>query len=280
MATLIIASCTKPDPMDDYMEPPVIMETPVTSIGGTDYFGVLDQPYGLHEREVVDILHNNSNIVDGVVILFHGGAYVQYDKDTIYTSEYAPLVKNMLDNNITIVNASYKYLDSVGLANPISSGGAVIDAVVEMYPNKNIVVAGVSAGAGIALYNTFVTDIPQVTGVVALDAQDLDVRQWEEVFPELNVDLTLQIPQFAMLYAQLYGATDSSNWGLEQYMDEGDPAVFIENSVDRPFSLLDIDNLYHNVGHATVLASQMRDAGIEVTEGGDLLNFIKTRLNE
>ena len=254
-----------------------ILDVNTTNILGTDYHWVDNTPYGAHDREILDIIYPAQR-VEGVVVTLHGGAYVRYDKDTLYNSQYTPLLKGLLDNNIAVVNANYKYLDEIGLANPISSGGSLIDWVKSNFQDTPFVMAGVSAGSGISLYNGLVTDHENLVGIVALEMQDLDVYQWEDVFPELNVDQVRQIPQFSMLYDQLYAGVESHNWGLQQYLDPNDPALYVKNTPDRAFNLFDIDNLYHNVKHAEVFANTARDAGVDVTTDGDIIQWILTQL--
>ena len=145
----------------------------------------------------------------------------------------------------------------------------MLDTIIDQY--GPVYVGGVSAGAGISLWNGLQRD--DIKGIIALEMQDLNVRQWEDVFPQLDVDQVLQIPQFNMLYSELYGATAASEWSLDNILGNGTP-LYVLNSVDRPFNLFDIDNLYHNVGHATVFADKAKAAGHEVTTSGTIKQFI------
>ena len=233
-----------------------------------------DVSYGDHEREVYDKITKKCEYIKETLVLFHGGAYTRFDKDTLYTDDkYAPIVADLLDNGVRIINANYKYLEDIGLENPIGSGRTLLDTIIDEY--GPVYVGGVSAGAGISLWNGLQRD--DVKGIIALEMQDLDVRQWEDVFPGLNVDVVLEIPQFDMLYKELYGATQPSEWSLDKVLGNGVP-LYVMNSVDRPFvfpqGLFDIDNLYHNVNHATLFVEKAKAAGHEVTTAGTIKDFI------
>lgn len=272
--TLLALACSKDK---DPIGTTTIFEiVPSITINGSEFRIAEDVAYGSHEREVLDVVLPAGQSI-GTAVLLHGGAYVRFDKDTLYTDpQYSQMVKALLDNNVTIVNANYKYLENVGLPNPISSGGSLLDWVEANHPG-NIVIGGVSAGAGISLYNGLVSN-RGILGIVALEMQDLDVHQWEEVFPELNIENVLSGPLtgpvFRPLYDQLYETTFADAWGLTQHLDANDPPIYVRNTVDRPFSLFDIDNLYHNVNHATVFAEKAREAGIEVVTEGDPVSFM------
>ena len=263
-----------------------ILDVNTTNILGTDYHWVDNSSYGAHEREILDIIYPAQR-VEGVVVTLHGGAYVRYDKDTLYNSQYTPLLKGLLDNNIAVVNANYKYLDEIGLDNPTSSGNTLMEWTKHNFPDMPYVMAGVSAGSGISLYNGLRDDHENLVGIVALEMQDLNVHQWEDVFPALDIAAARAIEvngeqPFDMLYNQLYAGTDPADWGLYQYLDDSDPALYIKNTPAReftfPFGLYDFDNLYHNVGHAELFANAARDAGVDVTTDGDIIQWILTQL--
>ena len=277
LLTLLLTSCLKdpvividvPDPCE------LIALNESVLIGDTNYvLSKHDVSYGDHDREIYDEIVKKCVDIKETVVLFHGGAYTKFDKDTLYTDDkYAPIISDLLDNGVRIINANYKYLEDIGLDNPMSSGKLLLDNIVDQY--GPVYVGGVSAGAGISLWNGLQRD--DVKGIIALEMQDLNVRQWEDVFPELDVDETLEHPlygpTFTMLYNELYGATQATDWSLDNILGNGTP-LYVLNSVDKPFHLVDIDNLYHNVNHATLFVEKAKAAGHEVTTSGTIKQFI------
>lgn len=188
---------------------------------------------------------------------------MRFDKDTLYTHPvYAAQMADLLSLGIRIINANYKYLEEVGLNNPMQSGANAIDYIKELYPEDNIILGGVSAGAGISLYHGLKRN--DIDGIIALEMQDLNVHQWEEVFPDLNVEQTLRIKAFADLYTLFYGDSNPTDWSLQPLLGNGTP-IYVLNTVDRPFNLLDTDNLYHNIRHAEVFARAAQSAGHPIT---------------
>ena len=277
LLTLLLTSCLKdpvividvPDPCE------LIALNESVLIGDTNYvLSKHDVSYGDHDREIYDEIVKKCVDIKETVVLFHGGAYTKFDKDTLYTdTKYAPIIADLMDNGVRVINANYKYLEDIGLDNPTSSGKTLLDYIVDQY--GPVYVGGVSAGAGISLWNGLQRD--DIKGIIALEMQDLNVRQWEDVFPALNVDVVLQIPSFEMLYSELYGATQATDWSLDNILGNGTP-LYVLNTVDRPFvfpqGLFDIDNLYHNINHATLFVEKAKAAGHEVTTSGTIKNFI------
>ena len=279
--TMFAVSCSKDEPIDE--DPLVQVPIPMIDIAGVNYpIYHEDFQYGDHEREILDVILPHEAII-GTAVLLHGGAYVRYSKDTLYSSpKYSQVVKSLLDGGVRIVNANYKYLENVGLGNPMDSGSKLLDWVSSEYQG-NIVVGGVSAGAGISLHNGLQRD--DIAGIIALEMQDLDVHQWTDVFPDFDVEQVLGLsPDFQTLYDELYGDTSHDDWTLSKIMDANDPPVYVKNTSMGKYSLISlltsagIDNLYHNVGHAEVFAKKAEDAGIDVTTDGDLTEWVIDKL--
>ncbi len=295
---LLLITLTMGCMKDDVVVEPPIIEPPVVPVSilgieesdppfDTDALFFKDYEYGNRERQKLDFILPDNSI--GTAILFHGGAYIRYDKDTLYNSEYTELVSKLLDNNVAVVNANYRYLEDVGLQYPLSDGSSVIKFVKEnseVFPG-GIVLGGVSAGAGISLHNGL-GEHSDVAGIVALDAQaSNNVHRWEEAFPgQIDVESLLRIPTFADPYAELYGGYNYYTYrefietDYINFMDDNDPPIYIYNADRGVLNLFDTDNLYHNQGHAEYLITKATEAGIETTTAPvGIIPFINQTLN-
>ena len=154
-------------------------------------------PYGLNERNRLDILLPNQNKLDGVVIFFHGGAFLFGTKEDLYEGEQQKIISSILNENIAVVNAEYRFIsdeNSNGVISSLEDGAAVIDLIKQKspfldIPPGKIILAGISAGAGIAQWNGFREESnSQVKGILATIAQSTyDLYQWEVLFPDFSL---------------------------------------------------------------------------------------------
>ena len=173
-------------------------------------------PYGLNERNRLDILLPYQNKLEGVVIFFHGGAFLFGTKEDLYEGEQQKIISSILNENIAVVNAEYRFIsdeNSNGVISSLEDGAAVIDLIKQKspfldIPPGKIILAGISAGAGIAQWNGFREESnSQVKGILATIAQSTyDLYQWEELFPDFSLDsLRRTDNELDDLYNKFYG---------------------------------------------------------------------------
>ena len=117
--------------------------------------------YGNETRNVLDILVPHEGESKGVVLFFHGGGFVAGDKEDAYDDLLKATLNSLIENKITIVSANYTFINtpgSNGVISALEDGTAAINFIKSQLntlqiPTNKIVLAGVSAGAGIAQWN-------------------------------------------------------------------------------------------------------------------------------
>ena len=259
-------------------------------------------PYGLNERNRLDILLPNQNKLDGVVIFFHGGAFLFGIKEDLYEGEQQKIISSILNENIAVVNAEYRFIsdeNSNGVISSLEDGAAVIDLIKQKspfldIPPGKIILAGISAGAGIAQWNGFREESnSQVKGILATIAQSTyDLYQWEELFPDFSLDsLRRSDNELDDLYNKFYGreSTFENNEILDyrNFMDANDPALYIYNPVyeDKIITsenTIDFNILFHSYKHANFLRKKAISVGLEYSGSyqESPIDFIKRKIKE
>ncbi|MGB2475544.1 MAG: alpha/beta hydrolase fold domain-containing protein [Flavobacteriaceae bacterium] len=237
--------------------------------------------YGTAERQQLDILLPPTGSPKGVLIFFHGGGFTGGDKGAVFDDYIKETMNFLLSEKMAIVSANYTLLTTVGNQGVISAledGTAVINFIeghrTELdFPLDKVVLAGVSAGAGIAQWNGFKEEInTQVQGVVALAAQSsYNLYEWEKVFPGFSLDgLRVSNPFLDLLFTQFYGG-DPTPLELEAlnyrgFMDTNDPPLYVLNTagdeVINAQGEIDFDVLYHSFRHADYLRAKAVEVGL------------------
>ena len=259
-------------------------------------------PYGLNERNRLDILLPNQNKLEGVVIFFHGGAFLFGTKEDLYEGEQQKIISSILNENIAVVNAEYRFIsdeNSNGVISSLEDGAAVIDLIkqkspfLEIPPGK-IILAGISAGAGIAQWNGFREESnSQVKGILATIAQSTyDLYQWEELFPDFSLDsLRRTDNELDDLYNKFYGreSTFENDKILDyrNFMDANDPALYIynpvyEDEIITSENTIDFNILFHSYKHANFLRKKAISVGLEYSGSyqESPIDFIKRKIKE
>jgi len=284
LIALLFFSCSKDDTTidrDAVFKSTLGVEASVSPFGGDELF-YADVVYGSGSRNHLDIILPQSTNLKGVVLFFHGGGFTAGSKEDAYEAILTQTMKNILAQNIAIVSANYTLLSTPGNEGVISAledGSDVINYIQSQLSTLNIpankmVLAGVSAGAGIAQWNGFreVTN-GQVQGVVALAAQSsYDLYEWENVFEGFSLDALRQLsPTLETLFLDFYGGSEPTQAELDaldyrDFMDANDPPVYLYNTagieVINAFGQLDFDVLYHSILHT----DHLRFKAIEVDQ--------------
>lgn len=234
-----------------------------------------DINYGDGERQQLDILFPEETSPKGVVLFFHGGGFTGGDKEQAFDELLLETMQAVLDDNIAIVSANYTLLTTPGNQGVISAledGTLVIDFIQDgladlNIPTNKIVLAGTSAGAGIAQWNGFKNEInAQVQGVLAIAAQSTyDLYEWENVFPGFSLDdLREMSPFLQTLFLGFYGGeptqADLDAVNYRDFMDTTDPALYVYNFAgDELINAqreIDFDVLYHSFRHSDYLRAK------------------------
>ena len=234
-----------------------------------------DINYGDGERQQLDILFPEETIPKGVVLFFHGGGFTVGDKEQAFDELLLETMQAVLDDNIAIVSANYTLLTTPGNQGVISAledGTLVIDFIQDRLadlniPTNKIVLAGTSAGAGIAQWNGFKNEInTQVQGVLAIAAQSTyDLYEWENVFPGFSLDYLRQMSPFLQtLFLGFYGGeptqADLEAVDYRDFMDTTDPALYVYNFAGDELinaqGEIDFDVLYHSFRHSDYLRAK------------------------
>ena len=259
-------------------------------------------PYGLNERNRLDILLPYQNKLDGVVIFFHGGAFLFGTKEDLYEGEQQKIISSILNENIAVVNAEYRFIsdeNSNGVISSLEDGAAVIDLIKQKspfldIPPGKIILAGISAGAGIAQWNGFREESnSQVKGILATIAQSTyDLYQWEELFPDFSLDsLRRTDNELDDLYNKFYGreSTFENDEILDyrNFMDANDPALYIynpvyEDEIITSENTIDFNILFHSYKHANFLRKKAISVGLEYSGSyqESPIDFIKRKIKE
>jgi hypothetical protein len=220
--------------------------------------------------------------LEGMVILFHGGSFQFGSKEDFYGEELSSILTSVLDKKIGIANAEYSFITephSAGVFTSLTDGSEVIDFIKQNspaleIPNNKLVLAGVSAGAGIAQWNGFREETnTEVKGIVALYAQSTyDINKWETIFPEFNLDSIKEVnSQIKELYNQFYGGEYTAEKAMTldflNQIDADDPKLYVYNPVYKDEVIngntLDLDVLFHSYKHADLLRKKSTEVGLE-----------------
>jgi hypothetical protein len=223
---LITFSCNKNDdtinPLDpdiqiineetevlDYSEPPFNLNAIQSSFSENIVYG----PY---DKNIFDIFIPDSEEPTSLVIFLHGGGFLGGDKSYFYTTQqndawdFPSEISNLLENNIAVANINYRVLqenDDDGIIKPLSDCKRALQfirnkAALLNIDKENIVLYGVSAGAGASLWLNFHDDMAdtsnsdevlqestRVSATVALETQaTYDLVIWApRIFSEYNI---------------------------------------------------------------------------------------------
>ena len=242
-----------------------------------------DVTYGTRERNRLDILLPQSDSLNGAVLFFHGGAFLFGTKEDLYEGEVEGIITALLAQNIAVVNAEYTFIndsEAEGVLSSLEDGAAVIQFITSKasalnLPTNKLILAGVSAGAGIAQWNGFrAQSNSQVQGVFATLAQSsYDLYQWEQLFPDFSLDsLRATSPELEALFVQFYNGvpTDELSKLLDyrSQMDATDPPLYVYNPVYDDVVVtagnpLDFNVLFHSYKHADFLRKKAIEVGLD-----------------
>jgi len=248
-----------------------------------NYLFFKDVTYGTRERNRLDILIPQSDSLNGAVLFFHGGAFLFGTKEDLYEGEVEGIITALLAQNIAVVNAEYTFINdsqAEGVLSSLEDGAAVIQFITSKasalnLPSNKLILAGVSAGAGIAQWNGFrAQNNSQVQGVFATLAQSsYDLYQWEQLFPDFSLDsLRATSPELEALFVQFYNGVPTEELSklldYRSQIDATDPPLYVYNPlyddvVVTAGNPLDFNVLFHSYKHADFLRKKAIEVGLD-----------------
>ena len=238
--------------------------------------------YGEKSRNNLDIHIPDLVNPKGLLIFFHGGAFVGGDKTDIFEEYLSSIFIKIIKEGIIIVSANYSFLDSQGSKGVLTSledGKNVISFIEKSRSllnlnDNHIILSGVSAGAGISLWNGFRDNkFESISGILAIQAQSsYNVYTWEKVFRGFNIDeMRKSYSELDEIYLNFYkGKPDGKLLDLLDYpsmMDKMDPPFYISNRAGKDLikinNEIDFDVLYHSFLHADYLRKNAIEANLK-----------------
>ena len=283
---LIVTACSESNSLEseeiNALEIALGVGSSPTPIEG-NYLFFKDVTYGTRERNRLDILLPQSDSLNGAVLFFHGGAFLFGTKEDLYEGEVEGIITALLAQNIAVVNAEYTFINdsqAEGVLSSLEDGAAVIQFItskasaLNLLSNK-LILAGVSAGAGIAQWNGFrAQSNSQVQGVFATLAQSsYDLYQWEQLFPDFSLDsLRATSPELEALFVQFYNGVPTEELSklldYRSQMDATDPPLYVYNPVYDDVVVtagnpLDFNVLFHSYKHADFLRKKAIEVGLD-----------------
>ncbi|MBL6662301.1 MAG: alpha/beta hydrolase fold domain-containing protein [Flavobacteriaceae bacterium] len=283
---LIVTACSESNSLEseesNALEIALGVGSSPTPIEG-NYLFFKDVTYGTRERNRLDILLPQSDSLNGAVLFFHGGAFLFGTKEDLYEGEVEGIITALLAQNIAVVNADYTFIndsEAEGVLSSLEDGAAVIQFITSKasalnLPSNKLILAGVSAGAGIAQWNGFrAQSNSQVQGVFATLAQSsYDLYQWEQLFPDFSLDsLRATSPELEALFVQFYNGVPTEELSklldYRSQMDATDPPLYVYNPVYDDVVVtagnpLDFNVLFHSYKHADFLRKKAIEVGLD-----------------
>jgi len=283
---LIVTACSESNSLEseeiNALEIALGVGSSPTPIEG-NYLFFKDVTYGTRERNRLDILLPQSDSLNGAVLFFHGGAFLFGTKEDLYEGEVEGIITALLAQNIAVVNAEYTFINDAeaeGVLSSLEDGAEVIQFITSKasalnLPSNKLILAGVSAGAGIAQWNGFrAQSNSQVQGVFATLAQSsYDLYQWEQLFPDFSLDgLRATSPELEALFVQFYNGfpTEEQSKLLDyrSQMDANDPPLYVYNPVYDDVvvtsgTTIDFNVLFHSYKHADFLRKKAIEVGLD-----------------
>lgn len=283
---LIVTACSESNSLEseesNALEIALGVGSSPTPIEG-NYLFFKDVTYGTRERNRLDILLPQSDSLNGAVLFFHGGAFLFGTKEDLYEGEVEGIITALLAQNIAVVNADYTFIndsEAEGVLSSLEDGAAVIQFITSKasalnLPSNKLILAGVSAGAGIAQWNGFrAQSNSEVQGVFATLAQSsYDLYQWEQLFPDFSLDsLRATSPELEALFVQFYNGVPTEELSklldYRSQMDATDPPLYVYNPVYDDVVVtagnpLDFNVLFHSYKHADFLRKKAIEVGLD-----------------
>ena len=280
----LILSCDSEDPSETYLEKAEIVLKQNSTTNPVEEFSLFFEnlSYGPEVRNKFDLFLPEDGNAKGIVVFFHGGSFLFNDKSDVYQEPYVGIIKNLLTQNVAVVNSNYSFLNSTnseGVQTALSEGNILLNQIKTLASDLSlnadkIVLSGVSSGAGIALWNGLQAEYNEgVLGVVALETQSsYNLYTWENLFSGLDInEITQNSIEFQLLFSLFYGDSQPTQEQLDrvdfiQFIDSSDPDLYLFNNAGTEFltssGTIDLNVLYHSVLHSDALRGRAIQEGL------------------
>ena len=280
----LLLSCNSEDLTETYLEKAKVVLKQNSTTNPIEEFSLFfeDLSYGSEVRNKFDLFLPQDGNAKGIVVFFHGGSFLFNDKSDAYQEPYVGIIKNLLTQNVAVVNSNYSFLNSSnsqGVQTPLSEGNILLNHIKTIAPDLSlnadkIVLSGVSSGAGIALWNGLQAEHNEgVLGVVALETQSsYNLFTWENLFSGLDInEITQNSTEFQLLFSLFYGDSQPTQQQLDlvdfiEFIDSSDPDLYILNNAGTQFltssGTIDLNVLYHSVLHSDALRGRAIQEGL------------------
>jgi len=280
----LFVSCSSDDPSETYLEKVQLVLNQDPTSNPVEEFSLFfeDISYGPETRNKFDLFLPQDENAKGIVVFFHGGSFLYNDKSDVYEEPYVGIIKDLLNQNVAVVNSNYSFLNSTnstGVITALSEGNILLNylktiaADLSLNADK-IVLSGVSSGAGIALWNGLQAEYNDgVLGVLALETQSsYNLYTWENLFSGLTIDaVTQNNSDFQLLFSLFYGGSKPTQDQLDlvdfiEFIDSSDPELYLYNNTGSQFLTssgeIDLNVLYHSVLHSDALRGRAIQEGL------------------
>ena len=280
----LLLSCNSEDLSETYVEKVKVVLKQNSTTNPVEEFSLFfeDLSYGSQARNKFDLFLPQDGNAKGIVVFFHGGSFLFNDKSDAYQEPYVGIIKNLLTQNVAVVNSNYSFLNSPnsqGVQTALSEGNILLDHIKTIAPDLSlnadkIILSGVSSGAGIALWNGLQSEYNEgVLGVVALETQSsYNLFTWENLFSGLDInEITQNSTEFQLLFSLFYGESQPTQQQLDlvdfiEFIDSSDPDLYILNNAGTQFltssGTIDLNVLYHSVLHSDALRGRAIQEGL------------------
>ena len=280
----LFVSCSSDDPSETYLEKVQLVLNQDPTSNPVEEFSLFfeDISYGPETRNKFDLFLPQDENAKGIVVFFHGGSFLYNDKSDVYEEPYVGIIKDLLNQNVAVVNSNYSFLNntnSTGVITALSEGNILLNylktiaADLSLNADK-IVLSGASSGAGIALWNGLQAEYNDgVLGVLALETQSsYNLYTWENLFSGLTIDaVTQNNSDFQLLFSLFYGGSKPTQEQLDlvdfiEFIDSSDPELYLYNNTGSQFLTssgeIDLNVLYHSVLHSDALRGRAIQEGL------------------
>jgi len=280
----LFVSCSSDDPSETYLEKVQLVLNQDPTSNPVEEFSLFfeDISYGPETRNKFDLFLPQDENAKGIVVFFHGGSFLYNDKSDVYEEPYVGIIKDLLNQNVAVVNSNYSFLNSTnstGVITALSEGNILLNylktiaADLSLNADK-IVLSGASSGAGIALWNGLQAEYNDgVLGVLALETQSsYNLYTWENLFSGLTIDaVTQNNSDFQLLFSLFYGGSKPTQDQLDlvdfiEFIDSSDPELYLYNNTGSQFLTssgeIDLNVLYHSVLHSDALRGRAIQEGL------------------
>ena len=250
---------------------------------GKDFLFFKDVCYGNKDRNFLDIILPKTNKLNGAVIFFHGGSFLFGSKEDLYQDDQKEIINSILNENLAVVNSEYTFItedEAEGVITSLTDGKKVIEFINQKssvlgFPENKLILAGISAGAGIAIWNGLREESNKnIIGIFTTLAQSTyDMYKWEKIFPDFKVDiLRSKYTELDDLFLKFYNnSITSENLKVLDYlnqMDKDDPPIFIynpvyEDQVITKNNIIDFNTLFHSYKHGNAIRKAATDVGLQ-----------------